>query len=99
MVRQPDCPSSLPVSAFRPSRPSIRVFAMGVSLPLRRGGWLRYVRRVQRLLRFVLGVAAVIAALEVAFRLGEPAIGASGHRVLTKAALLDAQGPVEVLFF
>jgi hypothetical protein len=54
---------------------------------------------MQRLLRFVFGVAAVLAGLEVAFRLGEPAIAASGHRVLTKVAILDAQGPVETLFF
>jgi hypothetical protein len=54
---------------------------------------------MQRLLRFVFGVAAVLAGLEVAFRLGERAIAASGHRVLTKVAILDAQGPVETLFF
>ena len=54
---------------------------------------------MQRLVRFVLGVAAVLAAIEVAFRLWEPAIAASANRILTKAALLDAQGPVEVLFF
>jgi hypothetical protein len=54
---------------------------------------------VQRLVRFVLGVAAVLTAIEVAFRIWEPAIAASANRILTKAALLDAQGPVEVLFF
>ena len=54
---------------------------------------------MQRLLRFVLGVAAVLAALEAAFRLQEPVIAAAGNRILTKAALLDGHGPLEVLFF
>src|SRR5216684_4115411 len=100
MVRQDDWPSSLPTSALSPATPSITVLATmrapfavpppcgfgAVLFTARAAGWLRYVRGVQRLVRFVLGVAAVLAAIEVAFRLWEPAIAASANRILTKAA-------------
>jgi hypothetical protein len=58
-----------------------------------------FARPVSRLARYVLGVLAVFAALEAAFRIWEPEVAACGHRVATKALLLDKQGPMEALFF
>ena len=52
-----------------------------------------------KLLRYLCGMALVLGALEGAFRLRERELAACGDRILTKAAVLDRQGPVEVLFF
>jgi hypothetical protein len=52
-----------------------------------------------RLLRFVLGTCAVLALAEGAFRLFAVEVSACASRAGTKAALLDKQGRVEVLFF
>src|SRR5437660_876930 len=105
MVLHEDSPRLLPTSAFRPATPSIAVLATMPSSPgapslprSHRAGYGMF-GPVQRLLRFVIGLAAVLAAIEISFRVWEPAIAASGNRVLTKAALLDAHGPLEVLFF
>lgn len=53
----------------------------------------------RRLATYVLGTALVLAAFEGAVRAREPLFAAASHRVLTKAALLDQKGAVEVLFF
>jgi len=54
---------------------------------------------MRRLLRFVLGTCAVLALAEGAFRLFAVEVSASASRAGTKAALLDKQGRVEVVFF
>jgi hypothetical protein len=54
---------------------------------------------VRRLLLYLGGVCAALALVEGAFRVFEREISASASRVETKAALLEKQGPVEVLFF
>lgn len=52
-----------------------------------------------KLLRFVAGTCAVLALAEGAFRVWSVELSASVSRAGTKAALLDKQGRVEVLFF
>jgi hypothetical protein len=52
-----------------------------------------------KLLRFLAGTCAVLAIAEGGFRLFAVEISASVSRSGTKAALLDKQGRVEVLFF
>ncbi|HET9754015.1 MAG TPA: hypothetical protein VFP52_13675 [Myxococcales bacterium] len=52
-----------------------------------------------KLLRYVAGTCAVLALAEGAFRVFAPELSASVSRAGTKAALLDKQGRVEVLFF
>ena len=54
---------------------------------------------MRRLLHYVGGVAAALAVLECAFRLFEPELAASASRTAAKTALLEKQGPVDVLFF
>ncbi|HEY6146791.1 MAG TPA: hypothetical protein VIZ69_03805, partial [Thermoanaerobaculia bacterium] len=54
---------------------------------------------MRRLLLYLGGVCAALALVEGAFRVFEREISASASRVETKAALLEKQGPVEVLFF
>jgi hypothetical protein len=53
----------------------------------------------RRLLLFVSGLAAVAVSLEWQVRAHEPVFAAATNRALAKAALLDAHGPVDVLFF
>lgn len=52
-----------------------------------------------KLLRYVAGTCAVLALAEGAFRLFAVELSAATTRAGTKAALLDKQGRVEVLFF
>jgi hypothetical protein len=52
-----------------------------------------------RLLRYVAGICAVLALTEGGFRLWAVELSASLSRAGTKAALLEKQGRVEVLFF
>ncbi len=52
-----------------------------------------------RLLRFLAGTCAVLALAEGGFRLFAVEVSASVSRAGTKAALLDKQGRIEVLFF
>lgn len=53
----------------------------------------------RRLLLFVASLAALAAALEGLVRAHAPAFAAATNRALAKGALLDAHGPVDVLFF
>jgi hypothetical protein len=54
---------------------------------------------VRRLLLYAAGVCGALAVAEGAFRVLEPELAASADRVAAKAALLDKQGRVDVLFF
>lgn len=54
---------------------------------------------MKKLLRYAFGVLAVLGSIEGAFRLWEPAFAACGDRILTKAAVLDRQDRVDVLFY
>jgi hypothetical protein len=54
---------------------------------------------VRRLVLYAAGVCGALAVAEGAFRVLEPEISASTNRLATKAALLEKQGRVEVLFF
>ena len=53
----------------------------------------------RRLLSFAAGLAALALALEAFIRTHEAPFAAAANRALAKAALLDAHGPVDVLFF
>jgi hypothetical protein len=54
---------------------------------------------VRRLVLYAAGVCGALAVAEAAFRVLEPEISASTNRLATKAALLEKQGRVDVLFF
>jgi hypothetical protein len=54
---------------------------------------------VNRLRNYVIGVLALLGAIEGAFRLWSPAFAACGDRILTKAGVLDRHDRVDVLFY
>src|SRR5260221_1773346 len=90
--------SGCPGRALSASRP-LSCMTGGMLKGARAVKRLSYREPVKKLVRYLLGLAAVLGGVEAAFRIWEPAFASCGDRVLTKAAILDQQGEVEALFF